>query len=349
MKKIIEDFIPQGGKHCITNALKQVLSYYDYPISEAMIFGIASGLSFLYLNQSISPMINGRTKVFEFEEKLAKRLHITIKCKSGKDYTRIFNMTKKMIDENHPVLIYVDMPYLHYLGMNPNSHFGGHAVVLYGYDDETREFWVSDRDNHDFPIRVPTGKINQDYHLVHYDELERARCSSHRPFPASYKYLMFDFHDYQKIDKLTIKEAILETCETMLNPPAQLLGINGIWKFSKEILKWKQFSDYKLRTAGVTNYFQISHDGGTGGGIFRQLYGEFLIEASLIVNADILNSIGQQFIDVSHQWGLLADDLWQLSLDGDVRLLKKMSQSIQDIYMIEKNLYIRLQKTVHNL
>ena len=49
-------------------------------------------------------MINGRTKVFEFEEKLAKRLHITIKCKSGKDYTRIFNMTKKMIDENHPVL-----------------------------------------------------------------------------------------------------------------------------------------------------------------------------------------------------------------------------------------------------
>ena len=227
-----------------------------------MIFGIASGLSFLYLNQSISPMINGRTKVFEFEEKLAKRLHITIKCKSGKDYTRIFNMTKKMIDENHPVLIYVDMPYLHYLGMNPNSHFGGHAVVLYGYDDETREFWVSDRDNHDFPIRVPTGKIN-----------------------------------------------------------------HGIWKFSKEILKWKQFSDYKLRTAGVTNYFQISHDGGTGGGIFRQLYGEFLIEASLIVNADILNSIGQQFIDVSHQWDLLADDLWQLSLDGDVRLLKKMSQS----------------------
>ncbi len=82
---------------------------------------------------------------------------------------------------------------------------------------------------------------------------------------------------------------------------------------------------------------------------YRQLYGEFLIEASLIVNADILNSIGQQFIDVSHQWDLLADDLWQLSLDGDVRLLKKMSQSIQDIYMIEKNLYIRLQKTVHNL
>ena len=328
MKKIIEDFIPQGGKHCITNSLKQILSYYGYPMSEAMIFGIASGLSFLYLNQSVSPMVNGRTKVFEFEEKLAKRLHITIKCKSGKDYTRIFNLTKKMIDDDHPILIYVDMPYLH---------------------DETRQFWISDRDNHDFPIRVPTGKINQDYHLVHYDELEKARCSLYKPFPANCKYLIFDFNGYQKINKSTIKEAVLETCETMLNPPAQLLGINGIWKFSKEILKWRKFSDHKLRIAGVTNYFQISHNGGTGGGIFRQLYGEFLIEASSIVNNERLNSIGQQFIEVSHQWDLIADDLWQLSLDGDVQLLKKMSQAILDIYMIEKNLYETLQETIYNL
>lgn len=55
----------------------------------------------------------------------------------------------------------------------------------------------------------------------------------------------------------------METCNTMLYPPAQLLGINGILKFSKEILKWKQFSPDKLRLAGITNYFQIRADGGT--------------------------------------------------------------------------------------
>ena len=68
MKTIIEDFTPQGGKHCITNSLKQIFTYYGYPMSEEMIFGLASGLSFLYLNQSDSPMVNGRIKVFEFEE-----------------------------------------------------------------------------------------------------------------------------------------------------------------------------------------------------------------------------------------------------------------------------------------
>ena len=61
MEKIVDDFKTQGGKHCITNSLKQVFTYYGYAMSEEMMFGLASGLSFLYINQSTSPMVNGRT------------------------------------------------------------------------------------------------------------------------------------------------------------------------------------------------------------------------------------------------------------------------------------------------
>ncbi|MFM2490679.1 DUF4872 domain-containing protein [Enterococcus avium] len=56
---------------------------------------------------------------------------------------------------------------------------------------------------------------------------------------------------------------------------AQLLGINGITKFSREIIKWRAFDQKKLKTAGITNYFQISKDGGTGGGIFGKCMGNF--------------------------------------------------------------------------
>lgn len=216
MKKVIENFIPQGGKHCITNSLKQIFSYYHYPMSEEMIFGIASGLSFLYINQAYSPMVNGRTKVFEFEKKLAERLNISIKCKTSKNYIKVLDMTKDMIDTDNPVLIYVDMPYLSYLGMDVNSHFGGHAVVLFGYDDLTQKFWLSDRDNHDYSIRVPKGQINQDYHLVDYDEIKKARSSSYRPFPANNKFLTFDFSGYKAVDKEVIQLAIKETCEVCL-------------------------------------------------------------------------------------------------------------------------------------
>lgn len=346
MKKVIENFIPQGGKHCITNSLKQIFSYYNYPMSEEMIFGIASGLSFLYINQAHSPMVSGRTKVFEFEKKLAERLNITIKCITSKDYIKVLDITKSMIDTDNPVLIYVDMPYLSYLGMNPHSHFGGHAVVLFGYDDSTQKFWLSDRDNHDYPIRVPNGQINQDYHLVDYNEIEKARSSSYRPFPANNKFLTFDFRGYRPIDKLIIQSAIKETCEVMLNPPAQLLGINGIKKFSKEILKWKQFSTSKLKTAGVTNYFQINKDGGTGGGIFRKMYGEFLIEAAPIVKNECLFALGHKFIDIAEKWDDIANDMWQLSLTADAALLEKASASILKIYEDEKALYMTLNETI---
>lgn len=347
MKKIINNFIPLGGAHCITNSLKQIFTYYGYPISEAMMFGLASGLSFLYINQSVSPMVNGRIKVFEFEEKLAKRLNIKINCKSSKNYNVVFDKAIEMIDQNEPILIYVDMPYLNYLNMNENSHFGGHAVVLFGYDDFSKMFYVSDRDNHDYSIRTPSGKISDDYHLVSYAEIEKARLSNFRPFPASNKYLTFDFTDFTQIHQQVLYDAIKETCDIMLNPPAQLLGIKGIMKFSKEIKKWKNFDYKKLILACQTNYFQISKDGGTGGGIFRKLYGEFLIEASDILANHTLYDLGNQFILLSNQWDEIADMLWKISLTCDTTLLNNVSELIAKNYTIEKVLYNQLLSLVN--
>lgn len=236
------------------------------------------------------------------------------------------------------------MPYLSYLGLNQNSHFGGHAVVLFGYDNDLEQFWISDRDNHDYPIRTPLGEIAEDYHLVSYRELEQARSSAHRPFPAKNKYLLIDFQGYRQVDKKILMQAIAETCDTMLNPPAKLLGINGILKFSAEILKWEKFSPDKLKLSGTTNYFQISKDGGTGGGIFRKMYGDFLLEASAILDNEKIAMTGTKFLEAAAQWDEIAEDLWQLSLSGNIALLQKMSKGIMDIYHQEKNLYQSLQK-----
>lgn len=345
MKKIIEDFITLGGSHCITNALKQIFTYYGNPMSEEMMFGLASGLSFLYINQAYSPMINGRTKVFVFEETLASRLHITINCKKGSDMQKISDKTKQLINTNNPVLVYVDMPYLRYLGLPSDGHFGGHAVVLFGYDDTTQKYWVSDRDHSTYPIRVPNGELHEDYHLVDYEELEKARNSSFRPFPANNKYLEFDFTGYQSITKEVLCEAIQETCEAMLQPPAKLLGLNGIMKFSKEILKWKYFTKEKLCIAATTNYFQISKDGGTGGGLFRRMYGDFLIEASMIMNDEVIKAIGKEFKMVSTLWDALADAMWMLSNDADCAHLSEMSSAIIKIHDIENGLFEQLKKT----
>ena len=348
MKQMIETFTPTGGQHCITNALKQVFSYYHHPVSEALLFGMGAALNFSYINLSHSPMISGRTKPFEFEQKLAKRLNIQINCRRPKNYDIGFAKARKMLQQNQPVIIYVDMPFLKYLGMNQTSHFGGHAVVLFGYDDEQSFFYVSDRDHSKFPIPTPKGELAKDYHVVGYQELERARNSSFRPFPANNKYLEFDFSGYRAPNTETVIAAINETCEAMLQPPAKLLGVDGIAKFSREIIKWRTFDKQKLKTAGITNYFQISKDGGTGGGIFRKLYGEFLIEVEPLVPTIGIKEIGYRFIHLAEEWDRLAERFWKLGKTGDSGLLGSMSEQITRLEEGEKEALKRLQIIIND-
>lgn len=346
MRKIIDSFKTSGGKHCITSSLRQVFEYYNYMITEEMIFGIASGLDFVYINLEKSPMISGRTKPFVFERKLSERLNMEIKCKSSSNYNNVFDKTIKIINDNKPVVVYVDMFYLKYLNLEEDSHFGGHAIVIFGYDDKENKFYISDRDNSDNPIRTPMGYISKDYHLVNYFEIEEARSSNYRPFPAKNKYLDIKLDKCRKVTPNIIKAAIRETCNNMLNAPAQLLGLNGINKFSKEILKWSKFEDVKLRKAGITNYFQVNADGGTGGGIFRRMYGDFLKEASIILKSREIKEVGEEFINISEKWDKVGEFMWKLYESGDKQLLIEMSGIIKEIHKDETYALSKLYQSV---
>lgn len=346
MAELVKGFVPQGGVHCITASLRQVFAYYGHSLSEAMLFGMGAGLDFTYINLAAAPMVSGRSKVMEFEAVLARHLGIAIQVKQPAAYERACTQAKKMIGRNEPVVVYVDMPMLPYLGMHQDSHFGGHSVVLFGYDDGREQFYVSDRDDAGYPIRTPTGMIGEDFHLVSYEEMQAARSSNHRPFPANNKYLTFDFANYKGINQENLAEAIRLACGKMLYPPAGLKGIRGMEKFAREIRKWGKLGTEKLRQAGVTNYFQISADGGTGGGIFRRLYGEFLLEAAQMLDCGGMRKVGDEFIQLSTRWDAVATQLWQLHETGDAAMLAPMSDTIFALAGEEEKLLQQLQTAI---
>jgi hypothetical protein len=341
---VIKEFKPMGGKHCITSSLNQVFRYYGFPISEEMLFGIGSGLAFTYINLKASPMISGRIKVFEFEEKIADRLNIEMKLKSTGNYEAAFFRTKELIALGKPVLAYADMQYLNYFNLPETSHFGGHSVVLFGFDDSDSKFYVSDRDNSDYPVPTPVGPISEDFHLIDYSQLEKARSSKHRPFPPNNRWIEFDFSKCKPVSKQIILQAIAETCSSMLNPPAKLMGVSGINKFSKEVLKWAKFDEEKIKRAGSTNYFMISADGGTGGGIFRDMYGKFLLEAGSEFYLSDLKIPGSKFIEAGRKWEEVAAMLKDLSESGKVSILKGISELAYELYKAETDILTTLSK-----
>ncbi|GAU79126.1 BtrH N-terminal domain-containing protein [Fusibacter sp. 3D3] len=327
--KIIDRFKTLGGHHCITNSLKQIFTYYGCPLSEEMIFGIGSGLGFAYVNLANAPMISGRIKPFEFEENIAKALRIGIKIKSAKNVAIAMEKVKQNIDHNRPVMLYVDMVYLKYMNLDENSHFGGHSIIIFGYDDEKSVFYVSDRDNEDFKISTPKGEIGENYHLVPYAEMKEARSSNFRPFPPNNNWIEFDFSEIQAIGPAILKASIKKNLNEMLNPPAQLLGINGIRKFAKALKKWHIFSLEQFKLAGCTNYYMIDKDGGTGGGAFRIMYGHFLIEASKVISE--LENQGEAYIEIGTLWEAIAVKMLHIYEHGEVSILEEMSEDILKI------------------
>ena len=166
-------------------------------------------------------------------------------------------------------------------------------------------------------------------------EIKYKFSSNYRPFSAKNKYLDVKLDKCRKVTPNIIKAAIRETCDNMLNLPAKLLGSNGINKLSKEILKRNKFEDEKLRKAGITNYFQINADGGTGCGIFRRMYGYFLKEASIILKSIEIKEAGEEFINISEKWDKVGDFMWNLYESGDKQLLIEMSDIIKEIHKDE--------------
>jgi hypothetical protein len=80
--KIIKEFKPLWGKHCVTNSLKRIFNFYGYSITEEMLFGIGTGLSFVYVALARSPIISGRTKTADSDERIANRLNVSIRCRA---------------------------------------------------------------------------------------------------------------------------------------------------------------------------------------------------------------------------------------------------------------------------
>ena len=65
---IVDDYRHRTGEHCASTALRNILAHHGTQLSEAMIFGLASGLGFLYVcaeGMSPSRMFHGRTATLE--------------------------------------------------------------------------------------------------------------------------------------------------------------------------------------------------------------------------------------------------------------------------------------------
>ena len=197
------------------------------------------------------------------------------------------------LEAGEPVMVYLDMGFLPYFDLPEGYHFGAHVVVVAGHDPASGRVLLADRD--------------AALHPVDWDTLEQARGSKFRPFPPLHKWFTFDFSAARPPTPEETREAIVEVCRGMLEPPIANLGVKGIRKARAETLKWPKVLDpAALRRTCFNVALFIDHRGGTGGGIFRYMYARFLVEAADIVPEPHLGAMASDLVAIGDRWEQVA-------------------------------------------
>lgn len=276
--------------HCENGVAGNLLRYYHIDLSEAMIFGLGSGLFFSFLpfiKMNGAPITSFRPLPGLIFKRVVKALGIRSKTKR---YPRRETFSMKKLDEQLakgiPTAMVVGVYHLTYFPAPYRFHFNAHNIVVYGKKDD--QYIVSD-------------PIMESEEWISYEDLKRVRYAKGAYKPKGKMYWIT--YTPEEIDlKKAIKKSIRRTAEQMVVWPGPIIGVSGIRLLAKHIKKWERKYDAKKAAKYLGSIVRMQEEIGTGGAGFRFLYGAFLEEASEVLNYPPLLEASKEITQIGDLW-----------------------------------------------
>lgn len=134
----VEGYDHRTGVHCGATAVRNVLEHYGLNYTEAAVFGIGGGPAFVAYAVPDRPWSTFRASPTWLERAVFERAGIPHAAREGDDFDTAWANVTSRIDENDPVILFLDPAGLDYLPAG-QSHVPPHAVVAAGYDEEMVE------------------------------------------------------------------------------------------------------------------------------------------------------------------------------------------------------------------
>ncbi|MFI0351118.1 BtrH N-terminal domain-containing protein [Actinomadura sp. 9N407] len=313
------DIDARGGQHCETTTLGVLLRHQGIDLSEPMLFGLGSGLSFIYWDGKNMgfPFLGGRVKPFELTNNLAARLGLELLVQETTSPRKGWENVVAPIDAGRPVGLQLDSYHLDYFGTK--VHFGGHVVAMYGYDDH--DAYLVDTDPQGGAVRTSLPSLAQ---------ARAARgpmTAKHRSFTLTAPRDLASPQDQ-------IVPAITACADTFLNPPIANLGHRGIEKAGKMVRTWLQRTDDPQRD--LPQAALLMEQAGTGGALFRNLYRDFLAESIHVVDSGHLRTGHRLYTEAAALWTEVAALIAKAGGSGDAHCLEQAGTLLGDLSRIER-------------
>ncbi|GAB2940938.1 BtrH N-terminal domain-containing protein [Streptomyces heilongjiangensis] len=316
---MVDGIDARGLQHCETTTLAVLLRHEGLELSEAMLFGLGAGLSFIYWDSKRMdfPFLGGRVKPFTLTTNLADRLGLELRVKETTSPRKAWENVTAAIDAGRPVGLQLDSYHLDYF--TSRVHFGGHIVALYGYDDQHAHLVDTAQQGG----AVTTG----------LDGLARARAER-GPMTARHRSFTLTVPADAAPPRERIVPAITACADAFLDPPIANLGHRGIEKAAQQVPTWLRRSDHPERD--LPQAALLMEKAGTGGALFRNLYRDFLAECAEQIDSPHLRAGHALYAEAAGLWTHTADLITRAGHTGDTQYLVQAGTQLRDLARTER-------------
>ncbi|QFG54139.1 BtrH N-terminal domain-containing protein [Chryseobacterium sp.] len=328
------NFTHHQAAHCENGVASNLLKDKGLNLSEPMIFGIGSGLYFVYLpflKVNFAPGFSYRPMPGAIFSKAAKRLGIKIKRQRFSNPKEAQAALERNLENKIPTGLQVGVFHLTYFPEEYKFHFNAHNLVVYGKEGD--RFLISD------PVMNETTKLTE-------KELERVRYAKGVMAPKGHMYFPTDIPATLELEKAIVK-GIKDTCNKML-APVPIIGVKAIRWVARSIPKWADKKGAKTTNHYLGQLIRMQEEIGTGGGGFRYIYGAFLAEAADVLKKPELKELSREITDIGDLWRDFAVDIARVYKNRNSKsdIYNNLSQSMLNIADLEEAFFRKLREVV---
>lgn len=283
------EFQHRQSAHCESGVTSNLFFHHGVDISEAMAFGIGSGLFFGYvpfIRLNNLPLTTYRSATGGIIKRSARRLGIKLKRNRFRNPEKAMDALDRTLARGIPVGCQTGGYWLPYFPEAYRFHFNMHNLIVYGKDGD--EYFVSD-------------PIFADPVVISRKDLMKARFAKGALAPKGKMYYLIKFPAQMDFADAIVK-GIKGVCRTMLKSPLPIIGVRGIRFLANQLEFWPDRLGKEKALLYLGQVVRMQEEIGTGGGGFRFMYAAFLQEAAGILGEARLLDISNRLTQTGDRW-----------------------------------------------
>ncbi len=278
--------------HCESGVVSSMLNHYGLDLSEAMVFGLSSAITFAYLpfiKLGGLPLIAYRMPPKQILKGVQRQLGIKFKFETFRRPQQGQQRLDELLSQSRVVGLQTSVYWLPYFPKDMRFHFNAHNLLAYGIEGDN--YLISDPV---FETVVTAPK----------KDLQKARFAKGVLAPNGLLYYPLDVPNKVDIGPAIIR-AIKRTHKIMTKTPLPFIGVRGIRYLAKRIekLSTKATDEQALFIGHIV---RMQEEIGTGGAGFRFIYASFLQEAADVLNQPKLQNHAEELTSIGDQWRIFA-------------------------------------------